>query len=1298
MRRTGKKVWSILLTLALLLSLLPVGVLALSGSGTQDDPWQVSTEEELKEAVTDATGQGSYIKLTAGISLTSAVTISGGKVVTLDLNGQTVNCGQNITKMFTITGSGTSLTICDSSEGQQGKILADRQGYNMKILYLTSKATAALESGCVESAEGIKATELQVSTGTTFTLSGGTIRSSDQTWYNTAQVGTVYFRGGTVYADGATGVAKKLIDYDQYILIHQADGAFVVQNKNEAPPTDFHVNYNNRYYDCYGTLSDASSAMQTSYEDSSNQLTVTINPEGSGTAPSVVMNSDDRLNFILNDGASISKNGTDSIKLKAGTVVTVTGGTVAEGAIEAYTDGSPLRLVTSTKGDVTTYTAEVPPYFQVGDQEFTDMGMAIDAIAGQGTITLLENGVRVPSITVPAGKDITLDLGGKELSINNVLATFTDTASGEEFVPAVDNQGSLTIKTGTLYMTKDCHGIVNRGSLTIAADAVVKSDHSYGQVIANLGGRVTTAGTVSSWAEDTIATYGGTVDITGGSVSASRGSVTAITIFNRTYNSETGANQGAVVTVSGGRLSGTLYAASTNAIRSAGSRLTITGGTLSSVRSNIYWAADAALTIGTEGLEDGPTLTAENGSCVDICGGTLTIYGGQFSASGSQGASDEQLLTAFRSNSGSGNLGDALTVVAARSDAYPDALSVAVHGGTLSSSTGYGLRYFNCNLADGAAQVNQTVSVSVTGGSFSGQPGGVDAEFVPADKQAFVTGGAFSADPSDYLSSGYRATSVANVYQVSPDVVAVRFDANGGTVDTTELQTNADGTIDTLPQPVWAGHNFTGWFTAQTGGEKVTAATVFYQETTTVYAQWDVVTHTVTFNPGEGSGTMDAQVVPEGPYTLPESTFTAPSGKVFDVWAAGSVDGTQAAAGGTYTLTADTTFYALWKNDPNTGSGDTGSGGVSGGGGTGGSSSGGSGSTTSNPDGSTTTTVTQPDGTTTETTKNPDGSQQVVETQPDGTTTTTTTDTAGNKTETVEQTDGSSTTTVENKDGSGSTTTVSAQGQVEVQVSLPDAVVADAAQAGEAVSLPMPAVSAATDAEGAPAVTVSLPGSSTTAKVEIPVEDVTAGTVAVLVKEDGSQEVIKTTVTTENGIAVTLNDGDTVLIVDNSKDFADVSEGYWGETFIDFAVSRGLFAGTGEDTFSPETAMSRAMIVTVLASFDGVDTAAGSTWYEASQQWAMEQGISDGSNMHDSLTREQLAVMLWRYAGSPAAAQGLEGYADGGDVSAWAGEAMAWAVEQGLISGTGGSALDPQGRATRAQVATILMRFVETVS
>ena len=327
---------------------------------------------------------------------------------------------------------------------------------------------------------------------------------------------------------------------------------------------------------------------------------------------------------------------------------------------------------------------------------------------------------------------------------------------------------------------------------------------------------------------------------------------------------------------------------------------------------------------------------------------------------------------------------------------------------------------------------------------------------------------------------------------------------------------------------------------------------------------------------------------------------------------------------------------------------------------------------TANPDGSTTTAVTKPDGTVTETTVYPNGNKTVVETKPNG----------------------STTTTVTQSDGSSSVTKVDENGKWQSEVKVPERVVNTAQEKGENVTLPLPSVPNTSDWNSAPTITMQLPDGGAVA-VEIPVDGATSGTVAVLVKEDGTEEVIKTSITTENGVAITLVDGQRVKVVDNSKYFSDVPDGYWGEQSIDFVSSREIFGGTGPSIFSPERTMTRGMMVTVLARMEGVDTSVGSIWYEAGQKWAMSEGISDGTNMEQDLTREQLALMLYRYAGMPNVSGDLSGFIDGDSVSSWAIAGMKWAVQEGLISGMGNNILQPQGEASRTQVATILMRFIK---
>lgn len=165
---------------------------------------------------------------------------------------------------------------------------------------------------------------------------------------------------------------------------------------------------------------------------------------------------------------------------------------------------------------------------------------------------------------------------------------------------------------------------------------------------------------------------------------------------------------------------------------------------------------------------------------------------------------------------------------------------------------------------------------------------------------------------------------------------------------------------------------------------------------------------------------------------------------------------------------------------------------------------------------------------------------------------------------------------------------------------------------------------------------------------------------------------------------------------DASK-FRDVAASDWYFDAVQYVLEKGLMNGTSDWTFAPNNATTRGMIVTILARVEGVNTN-GNPWYAAGQKWAMQNDISDGTNMLGVITREQLATILFRYARmkgydvSKSAA--LTGFVDSDKVSSYAFDAMQWAVAEELLKGSNGK-LDPQGSATRAQVATILMRFMQ---
>ena len=322
--------------------------------------------------------------------------------------------------------------------------------------------------------------------------------------------------------------------------------------------------------------------------------------------------------------------------------------------------------------------------------------------------------------------------------------------------------------------------------------------------------------------------------------------------------------------------------------------------------------------------------------------------------------------------------------------------------------------------------------------------------------------------------------------------------------------------------------------------------------------------------------------------------------------------------------------------------------------------------TTTNADGSTTKAETKKDGTVIETTTGKDGSVSKTETKPDGSSVT------------------------ENKAADGSTGTVKTDknGQTTAETALSSKAIEDAKKSGEAVKAPVE-VEATRNSDTAPTVKIELPRNSGETKVEIPVSNVKPGTVAVLVHADGTEEIVKNSLPTEDGIQLTVNGGATVKIVDNSKDFAD-TRNHWAKDAIDFVSARGLVNGMNDSIYAPNASTTRAQLWTILARQNNADLTGGNTWYEKAQLWSKDKGVSDGANPNGTIDRAQMVTMLWRAAGQPTAG-GTANFTDVPADSYYA-NAVSWAVEGGITDGVGGGHFDPNSTCTRAQIATFLWR------
>ena len=176
-----------------------------------------------------------------------------------------------------------------------------------------------------------------------------------------------------------------------------------------------------------------------------------------------------------------------------------------------------------------------------------------------------------------------------------------------------------------------------------------------------------------------------------------------------------------------------------------------------------------------------------------------------------------------------------------------------------------------------------------------------------------------------------------------------------------------------------------------------------------------------------------------------------------------------------------------------------------------------------------------------------------------------------------------------------------------------------------------------------------------------------------------------------------------------SNPFTDVSKESWYYDAVEFVSKNGLMNGISNDVFAPDANLSRAMLAQILYNKEGMPSVAENSaftdvapgeWYSNAVAWAAANNIVGGYGNglfgpNDDITREQLAVMLWRYAGEPSATSKELHFSDANEISGYALDALKWAVENSIVNGKGDNILDPKGSATRAQVAQMFKNFLE---
>ena len=173
-----------------------------------------------------------------------------------------------------------------------------------------------------------------------------------------------------------------------------------------------------------------------------------------------------------------------------------------------------------------------------------------------------------------------------------------------------------------------------------------------------------------------------------------------------------------------------------------------------------------------------------------------------------------------------------------------------------------------------------------------------------------------------------------------------------------------------------------------------------------------------------------------------------------------------------------------------------------------------------------------------------------------------------------------------------------------------------------------------------------------------------------------------------------------ITIVNEPADtlYNDVTTSNWYYEAVEYVTENGIMQGVGGGNFDPKGTTTRGAFMTMLARYAGVDTSGSSPWYQAGMDWAVEEGVSDGSNPYGGVTRVQVVAMMWRFLGAHEYEADLSRFSDVDEIPGWSGarEAIEWAVAAGVMQGSDGQ-LNPNGIATRAEIAQLMMKFCESI-
>ena len=203
-----------------------------------------------------------------------------------------------------------------------------------------------------------------------------------------------------------------------------------------------------------------------------------------------------------------------------------------------------------------------------------------------------------------------------------------------------------------------------------------------------------------------------------------------------------------------------------------------------------------------------------------------------------------------------------------------------------------------------------------------------------------------------------------------------------------------------------------------------------------------------------------------------------------------------------------------------------------------------------------------------------------------------------------------------------------------------------------------------------------------------------AGDIVIRTDEQGKRHVVPLALVSDGKAVYVAAGTGRYSLERGSTSFAD-TESHWARSSIAFSAARELTRGMSENLFDPERPATRAMVFTLLARLEGAELPdSQGAWYDSAVTWAMGKGLTDGDLPVEDVKRQELATLLWRWAGKPEASGELTGFTDLWAVAPYAREPLAWAVEAGVLTGRTDASLDPTGPATRAETAVMLERFI----